>query len=163
MPNKKGGKGFKKGGKKFEAESKFLPTKQRDQEYGRVTTMFGNSRIDVYCNDDEVRRARMQKSLKREKMFIAIGDIVLLNIQKYQDTKGYVAYRYTPQEAKRLLKDNEITLKTFNPEMENIEDDIFDREPHSDDEHDSKDDNGHVEKEKSPQKEIDLDDIWDSL
>lgn len=161
MPNKKGGKGFKKGGKKFDSETKFIPTKAMNQEYGRVTTMLGNSRLNVYCDDEVTRMAKMQKSLKKEKMFIALGDLVLLNLQEYQDAKAYVAYRYTPQEAKKLLKMGEINPKTLNPDMEEVDDDIFDRD---DDAHANDDNNDGIKVEDVPEKKSEtFDDIWDSL
>ncbi|KAJ2998798.1 hypothetical protein HDV02_004038 [Globomyces sp. JEL0801] len=90
----KGGKNRKRGKNESESDKRELVFKEEGQEYGSVEKMLGNGRLAVSCADGEKRIAHIR---------IGVGDVVLLGLRDFQDSKADVILKYTPDEA-RLLK-----------------------------------------------------------
>ncbi|KAJ3237769.1 Translation initiation factor 1A [Chytriomyces hyalinus] len=79
-----------------------LVFKEEGQEYASVTKMLGNGWIEAQCMDGEKRLGHIRGAF-RKKVWIAAGDLVLLGLRDYQDSKADIILKYTADEA-RLLK-----------------------------------------------------------
>ena len=70
--------------------------------------MLGNGRCECKCYDGRTRlgiiRGKMQK-----RVWISIGDTVLVSLRDYQDDKADIIHKYTSEETKTLISYNEIT------------------------------------------------------
>jgi len=97
----KGGKNRRRGKNENEKEKRELVFKEDGQEYAQVTKMLGNGRLEAMCFDG-VRRLCHIRGKLRKKVWINSGDIILLGLRDYQDTKADVILKYTPDEARNL-------------------------------------------------------------
>ena len=83
--------------------------------------MLGNGRLEAMCFDGVKRLCHIRGKL-RKKVWINAGDIILLGLRDYQDTKADVILKYTPDEARNLKAYGEL------PESARINDATFDDE-----------------------------------
>ncbi|XP_050527730.1 eukaryotic translation initiation factor 1A, X-chromosomal-like isoform X1 [Daktulosphaira vitifoliae] len=97
----KGGKNRRRGKNENETEKRELVFKEDGQEYAQVTKMLGNGRLEAMCFDGVKRLCHIRGKL-RKKVWINQGDIVLIGLRDYQDTKADVILKYTPDEARNL-------------------------------------------------------------
>jgi translation initiation factor 1A len=96
----KGGKNRRRG--KNEAEEKReLVFKEDGQEYAQVLRMLGNGRLEAYCFDGVKRLCHIRGKL-RKKQWINVGDVILLGLRDYQDSKADVIMKYNTDEARTL-------------------------------------------------------------
>ncbi|KAK8806965.1 hypothetical protein WA158_003724 [Blastocystis sp. Blastoise] len=110
----KGGKNRRRGKNDGEAVKRELEFKEDGQEYGKISKMLGNGRVEVYCFDDKTRLCKIRGKM-RKKEWVGIGDIVLIGLRDYQDDKADVILRYNADEARQLKALGEL------PENANIE------------------------------------------
>jgi len=69
---------------------------------GKVTELFGGSRMNVQCQDNFVRMCRIPGKIRR-KLLINPGDIVAITPWTVESNeKGDIAYRYTRVQAEQL-------------------------------------------------------------
>lgn len=122
----KGGKNRRRGKNENEDEKRELVFKEDGQEYAQVMKMLGNGRLEAYCFDGVKRLCHIRGKL-RKKVWINQGDIILVGLRDYQDTKADVILKYNPDEARNLksygelpenAKINEISLKEFGEDDE---------------------------------------------
>ena len=109
--NKKGGNKTKKQKKVVDdfVERELVFKNIEDyQEYGQVTKILGNKRFDVNCFDNKQRLAHAGGSLKRKKVFVKLGDVILVSIRTFEDSKCDILHVYNQKEVKRLKNLNEI-------------------------------------------------------
>ena len=69
-------------------------------EYGSITKVLGNLNFEVKCYDNVTRIAHIRNVVKRIKF--AIGDIVLVSLRSFQDKRGDLIHRYSPEEVRAL-------------------------------------------------------------
>ncbi|KAI8909492.1 hypothetical protein EDD86DRAFT_180406, partial [Gorgonomyces haynaldii] len=81
-----------------------LVLKEEGQDYASVTKMLGNGWLECSCADGTKRLGHIRGAF-RKKVWISVGDVVLLGLRDYQDSKADVILKYSPEEA-RLLKAN---------------------------------------------------------
>ncbi|KAJ3085015.1 Eukaryotic translation initiation factor 1A [Quaeritorhiza haematococci] len=98
----KGGKNRKRGKNENESDKRELVFKEDGQEYATVSKMLGNGWVEANCCDGSKRMAHIRGAF-RKKVWITVGDLILLGLRDYQDSKADVILKYTPDEA-RLLK-----------------------------------------------------------
>merc|ERR1712189_49751 len=98
----KGGKNRRRGKNENETEKRELVFKE-GQEYAQVIKMLGNGRLDALCFDGVKRLCHIRGKL-RKKVWINTGDIILLGLRDYQDTKADVILKYTADEARKLKR-----------------------------------------------------------
>ena len=103
----KGGKNRRRGKNENETEKRELVFKEEGQEYAQVIKMLGNGRLDALCFDGVKRLCHIRGKL-RKKVWINAGDIILLGLRDYQDTKADVILKYTPDEARNLKSYGEL-------------------------------------------------------
>ncbi|GJS52382.1 eukaryotic translation initiation factor 1A [Tanacetum coccineum] len=95
----------RRGRNEADNERRELLFKEDCQEYGQVLRMLGNNRCEVLCIDGTKRLGHICGNMHK-KVWISTGDIVLVCVRDYQDTKADVTHshiRYHDSEA-RLLK-----------------------------------------------------------
>jgi len=125
----KGGKKNKraKGGAEFTKRE--LIFKEDGQEYGQVMKALGNGRFDVQCMDGNKRLCHICGKM-RKKIWVMVGDIILVSLRDFQDAKGDIILKYTSDEAKNLktykelpdlVKINETDLAEDDEEDNDIE------------------------------------------
>jgi translation initiation factor 1A len=106
----KGGKNRRRG-KNDNEEKRDLQFKEDGQVYAQVLRMLGNGRLEAQCFDGVKRLAHIRGKL-RKKVWISTGDILLLGLRDFQDTKCDVILRYTPEEARTLKAYGEVPDST---------------------------------------------------
>jgi len=102
MKNKgKGGKNRRKG--KNETESKReLIFKEDGQAYAQVIKPYGNGRFEVLVDDEKRRIAHVRGAMIR-KVWIMVGDIILVGLRgDTKDDKCDIIHRYEPDEVRNL-------------------------------------------------------------
>lgn len=121
MPNRIGGRNFKKGKKGKFNEIKNNVVKEDGQEYAQVINPKGNGRFELKCCDNVDRLGSVSGKM-RKRIWINRSDIVL--ICKWEDmtndNKCSIVHKYTESEAKRLLKDGELP-KNFKLNLDDVE------------------------------------------
>jgi len=69
--------------------------------------MLGNGRLEALCFDGSKRLCHIRGKL-RKKVWINQGDIILVGLRDYQDTKADVILKYNPDEARNLKSYGEL-------------------------------------------------------
>jgi len=96
----KGGKNRRRG--KGDRDGKReLVFKEDLQEYAQVTKMLGNARVEAFCFDGVTRLCQIRGQM-RKRVWINMGDIVLVSLREFQDSKADIIWKYTPDEARSL-------------------------------------------------------------
>ena len=85
MPNKKGGKKFKRGKKNGGHISSVMIYKdpKEDQEYARIDSVYGSGRYKLFCFDGKERLGIASGNIKRTR--ISLKDIVLISKDSRND------------------------------------------------------------------------------
>ena len=104
MPNNKGGKKYKRN-KNVAQENKTTRLKDENdsQEYAQITKAFGNCRFDVMCFDGKSRLATMCGKM-RKRVFVNQGELVLVSLRDWQDSKCDIIEKYNPNDVQKLKK-----------------------------------------------------------
>lgn len=102
----KGGKNRRRGKNEGE-EKRELIFKEEGQEYAQVVRMLGNGRLTAACFDGQRRLCHIRGKM-RKKVWVAAGDIILVGLRDYQDSKADVILKYNPDEARNLKAYNEL-------------------------------------------------------
>jgi translation initiation factor 1A len=76
-------------------------------EYAQVTRMLGNGRLEAFCFDGVNRLCHIRGKL-RKRVWIGVGDIVLLGLREFQDQKADIILKYDGDEARSLKAYNEL-------------------------------------------------------
>ena len=102
MPNNKGGKKYKRN-KNIAQENKNTRFKDENesQEYAQITSALGNCRFDVLCFDGKSRLATMCGKM-RKRVFVNQGEIVLVSLRDWQDSKCDIIDKYNANDVQKL-------------------------------------------------------------
>ena len=109
MPNKKGGKKFKKGKKQsFHERTMIYKDPKEDQEYGKVIRAMGNGRFDIQCFDGKNRMGIIAGNM-RKKVWVNKDDIILFSKWEFttEDNKCSIIHKYDLDESRKLQRDGE--------------------------------------------------------
>ena len=129
MPNKKGGKKFKKGKKQSYNDKKLIyKNPKEDQEYGKVISTCGNGRFQIECFDGKSRLGILAGNM-RKRVWVNNDDIVLISRWEFltDSDKCSIVHKYDSDEVSKLQKENEFP-KNIKFESENnfdISDDMI--------------------------------------
>ncbi|CAD7932515.1 unnamed protein product [Amoebophrya sp. A120] len=107
----KGGKKNKRAKGNQEFAKRELIFKEDGQEYGQVLKMLGNGRCDVQCFDGTKRLCHICGKM-RKRVWVMVGDIVLVSLRDFQDEKGDIILKYMSDEAKNLKTYGELPENT---------------------------------------------------
>jgi translation initiation factor 1A len=142
--NKKGGNKTKKQKKNpvNQVERKLELKDEMDlQEYAQINKPFGNGRFEANCFDGKIRLAHARGNLKKKKIFVKAGDVVIISLREFEDAKCDIIYVYNSKEIKQLKKIGEIpNTITENMDEETEEKDIGFDFAEEDDEEEKKED-----------------------
>ena len=97
----KGGKNRRRGKNEKDEEKRELDFKEHGQEYAQVLKMLGNGRLEAYCFDGKKRMCHIRGKM-RKRVWVAVGDIILVGLRDFQDSKADVIQKYTADEARNL-------------------------------------------------------------
>lgn len=90
--------------KRVQAEKgRELVMRQEGQLYARVTKMLGNGRVTAMCGDGVERLCKIRGSM-RKRVWVRVGDAVLVGLREFQDAKADVIHKYTDAEVARLRR-----------------------------------------------------------
>lgn len=103
----KGGKNRRRGKNEGEENKRELIFKEFGQEYAQVMKTLGSGHLEVQCFDGQKRIAHIRGKL-RKKVWINPGDIVLVSLRDFQDSRADIVLKYTPDEARSLKSLGEI-------------------------------------------------------
>ena len=161
MPNKKGGKKFKKGKKESSFDRKLiLKDPKENQEYAKIKKVNGSGRYQIFCFDGTERLGISAGNI-RKKTRLVLNDIVLVSLWEFQNTKCSIIHKYEEDEVYKLKSQNEFP-KNINLEEENSfsEDNVsFSFDMPSSDEEEKNEDEKEKSDDSSSDEEINLDDI----
>lgn len=102
MKNKgKGVKARKKGKRQNEEAKRELVFKEVGQEYAQVTAMLGDGRLRALCFDNVERLCKIRGKMMR-RVWIGAGDIILVGLRDFEDSKADVILKYTLDESRQL-------------------------------------------------------------
>ena len=74
-----------------------------EQVYAQITKVLGHCRLEAYCFDGSTRQCLIRGSLRRRpRSRMGLGDIILVSLRDYQDSKCDVIYKYNADEARQL-------------------------------------------------------------
>jgi len=107
----KGGKNRRRGKNENEDMKRELVFREASQQYAQVIKMLGNGRLEAQCFDAVKRLCHIRGKL-RKKVWINMGDIILVGLREFQDEKADVILKYTPDEARKLQSLGEIPNTT---------------------------------------------------
>jgi translation initiation factor 1A len=154
----KGGKNRRRGKNENDNEKRELIFKEEGQEYAQVLKMLGNGRLEARAFDaEETTRLATIRGKLRKKVWINTGDIILLSLRDFQDSKADVILKYNSDEARALKSYGELPEKAKINETDTYGDAGEDNIGFEFDDDDEDDDDD--EAESSNKKEIDIDDI----
>ncbi len=112
MPNKKGGKKFKKGKKQSFHDKKLIyKDPKEDQEYGKVVRAMGNGRFEIQCFDGKDRMGIIAGNM-RKKIWVNKDDIILFCKWEFttDDNKCSIIHKYDQDEVKKLQREGEFPI-----------------------------------------------------
>jgi len=102
--NFKGGKGKKRGKNKNPIiENKQLTLKDVQQDYAKVTKMLGNCRLNA-INTDKQELLCIIRGNMRKKVYIKVGDIILISYRDFQVGKADIIAKYSNDDVMKLKK-----------------------------------------------------------
>jgi translation initiation factor 1A len=95
-------KGKRKQGFEKQTKSRPLQLKEEGTEYGQIVRMLGGGRVEAKTfHDGRVRNCGICGRM-RKKVWVSVGDIVLVGLRDFQDEKADIIYKYMPDEARQL-------------------------------------------------------------
>lgn len=104
----KGGKAGRRGKNHTTAPgAKDLLLKEPGQEYAQANKMLGSGNIEAYCFDGKTRLCHVRGKMAK-KVWINLGDIILIGLRDFQDNKADIIGKYTPEEVRQLRKLGEL-------------------------------------------------------
>ncbi len=125
MPNRTGGKNYKKSKQTGSVEKPFID-RQEDQQYGRVLRNLGGRNMLIYCNDNKIRLCHICGAMRKYN-WLSVGDLVLISLRdfgqkpepgstdkpkdKYE--KGDIIAKYDTDHFGKLKKMPDINPKLF--------------------------------------------------
>jgi translation initiation factor 1A len=121
MPNTTGGKNYKKSKHSGNSIEPPFIDRQPDQVYGRIIKNLGNRNLLVYGNDGVVRLCHIRGAMQK-RIWLNIGDIVLISIRDFEKTpaesgktyeKGDILAKYDVCHHSKLKKLPDINPRLF--------------------------------------------------
>lgn len=122
MPKNKsrGGKHHRRGKHDTDDKKAELEFKVDGQAYAQVLKTLGNGHFELLCDDGTKRLGHIRGSMNR-KIWIAVGNLVLVSLRNYQDTKCDVIHKYSNEEARSLQAYGELGKIVENLETKNTD------------------------------------------
>jgi len=103
-----GGKNFKKQKKSIGQKERELIFREDSQSYARIIKNLGDGRFECECFEPEQNLLGIIRGSMRKKVWLGLGDIVLVSFRNFDNSKCDIIYKYTLDEATRLKNYNEL-------------------------------------------------------
>ena len=119
----------KKGNSRVKVNSELL-FREDQQQYAIVTKLLGDSRISLKCYD-EINRIGLIRGTMKKRVWISVGDLVLVTLREFEDQKCDIIHKYNQDEARILQAMGELPINTkseFQNDQKEVEDSGFDFE-----------------------------------
>jgi len=136
---KKGGKNYRKSkNHPISSRTRDLMLKEEGQLYGIVRKMLGDKRVLCMCSDNIERTCHIRGKFHK-RVWIKIGDIVIISLRECEPDKADIIHKYSDDEGRRLIQQKEVSFDSEGAEycaheMEDIDNDSSgDEESLSDD------------------------------
>lgn len=112
----KGGKQRRHAKKKHNIgeEKRQLAFKSDGEDYAKVAACQGNCRFLVECYGDGTRKMAKVRGNMRKQCWVSVGDIVLVGLRDYQESKCDITLRYTAEEIRNLVAYKELPRQGTN-------------------------------------------------
>lgn len=138
--NIRGGKNKKRGARTPSDYSKReIILRETGQEYALVEKMLGDMRCQVICSDKSLKTAHIRGKFKR-RVWINIGDVVLISDRDFEMDKKDIIHKYTKEEAEYLENIGHFSLENIKGDNIDTEYNISILEENNDDENINLDD-----------------------
>ena len=108
----KGGKGCKRmSSSSVDTAKRVLLFKECGQDYAVVKDLLGSGRCKCVCSDGNIERLCIIRGNMRKRSVNRIykGDLVLVSLREYQDSKADIIHLYNSDESRMLVGYGEIT------------------------------------------------------
>ena len=69
--------------------------------------MLGNGRLQARCEDTTVRLCKIRGSMRRSE-WISVGDVILIALREFQETKADVLHKYQGDDVRLLRRLGEL-------------------------------------------------------
>ena len=89
-----------------------LPKREEEEMFAVVDMKVGGPHLKVICDDGKERLARIPGRFRR-RMWIRVGDVILVKLWEWEKDKCDVLYKYSPVEVEKLKKEG--YLKNLEP------------------------------------------------
>lgn len=93
----------RRGHRKREDGKREVPVREEGQTYARVTKMLGNGMLLATCVEGVERLCKIRGSMWRRE-WVHPGDVVLVALRDFQDTKADVVFKYQDHEVQYLKR-----------------------------------------------------------
>lgn len=93
--------------------------KEDGQEYAIITKVLGDSRMECECMDNVKRTCHIRGKLHK-RVWMSLGDVVLISTRDYQEGKGDIIHKYNNDEVQLLKADGLLSVDTT---IKNTDDD----------------------------------------
>ena len=110
----KRGRGYNRGPPQEIIPSRIkMPTRRWGEMFARVVEIYGNDRMEVFCEDEKHRVGRIRGKIKK-RVWIRKGDLIVVNpwdwSTEVKDKLGKceITWRYTRSEISWLTRNNRI-------------------------------------------------------
>lgn len=120
MP-KKGGKKSRRGANNT-GSSRALLIKEEGQEYAQITKILGNGHFECRCFDGQNRLGKIRGKMHK-KIWIEMGNLVLIGLREYQDNKGDIFHKFSDEECRKLKNLGELPTDLIVKEDKEIDED----------------------------------------
>ena len=104
----KGGKQRKRGKNLAIGEKRELLLKEEGTDYGQILRLLGGGRVEVNCFEGGVKRVCTIRGKLKNRIWMNVGDIVMVGLREFGDDRGDVIHKYYPEEAYELQDLEEI-------------------------------------------------------
>ena len=108
--NTGGGKNHKKGKSVGSTHKRELRFREDLEDYALVEKVLGDCRLECLCTDGSQRVCHIRGKF-RKRVWMTVGDIVLISLREFEDKKADVIHKYTPDEVIMLRDRGEIAFK----------------------------------------------------
>lgn len=125
MPNRFGGKKFKRGKKfsKFNTkQTREMVYKEPNQEYCRIERNLGGRRFEILCADGVTRLAHVPGSFYK-RLWFNVGDYALVSRRSFEPDKCDFCHKYFPGEVEQLRAENRLGRLNKDDNPNNMEED----------------------------------------
>ena len=89
-------------------EKRELLIKEEGQDYAQILRLLGQGRVEANCFDGPTKRMCTIRGKLRNRVWMNVGDVILVSLREFGDDKADVIHKYYPEEGFELQELGEI-------------------------------------------------------